>query len=127
MTGKTKKTRRSPKLSKPPREAFMRRVALSLPGTQEIHDRHGTWFNIGKKTFALHGFNGQKWILRLPHDQIRMLVEAAPDVFSPMRNATMLWLYVDVTKLDAEALRGYVTAAWKYTAPKKLQAQLPSR
>jgi hypothetical protein len=56
-----------------------------------------------------------------------MLIEADPDVFSPMRTATMLWAYVDVTKLDAKALRGYMTAAWRYAAPKKLQAELKAK
>ncbi len=110
-----------PKARKPPKYAFVKRVALALPGTHEEPHKYGIWFNIGKKTFALYWFKGEKWILRLPHDQIMMLVEAAPDVFSPMKNAALLWVYVDVTKLDAAALRGYVTAAWKYTAPKKLQ------
>ncbi len=109
---------------KPPKYAFLKRVALDLPGTQEIHDRHGIWFNIGSKTFALFGDRTERWILRLPRHQVMMLVEAAPETFAPMRNATMLWAYVDVTKLDAKALRGYLEAAWRYTAPKKLQAQL---
>ena len=120
---KTKKTPSSPKPAKPPREAFIRRVALSLPGTREVQDRHGTWFNIGTKTFALYWDTSEKWILRLPHDQIMMLVEAAPDTYAPMRNATMLWLYVDVTKLGPKELRACVEAAWRHLASKKLQAQ----
>jgi hypothetical protein len=109
---------------KPPKYAFLKKVALALPGTAEIVDRHGHWFNIGKKTFALYGMNGDRWILRLPKDQVRMLSEADPDVFAPMISGALLWAYVDVTKLDDKALRGYVTAAWRHLAPKKLQAQL---
>jgi hypothetical protein len=108
----------------PPKYAFLKKVALALPGTAEIVDGHGHWFNIGKKTFALYGSKEGRWILRLPKEQVTMLIEAAPGVFSPMRNATMLWAYVDVTKLDAKTLRGYMTAAWRYTAPRKLQAQM---
>lgn len=109
---------------KPPKYAFLRRVALALPGTAEIIDGHGYWFNIGTKTFALHGGKPGKWILRLPKDQVMMLTEADPGVFSPMRAGALLWAYVDVTKLDAKTLRTYMTAAWRYTAPRKLQAQL---
>ena len=112
---------------KPPRYAFLKRVALGLPGTTEIVDGHGTWFNIGTKTFALHGGKSGKWILRLPKDQVMMLIETAPDVFSPMRAGALLWAYVDVRKLDAKALRAYVTAAWRHTAPRKLQAQLKTK
>ena len=109
---------------KPPKYAFMKKVALALPGAVEVIDRHGHWFNIGKKTFALYGMSGDRWILRLPKDQVRMLTEADPDVFSPMIAGALLWAYVDVEKLDDKALRGYVTAAWRHLAPKTLQAQL---
>jgi hypothetical protein len=108
------------RMKKPPKYAFLKRLALALPGAIEVWDRHGLWFNIGKKTFALYGMNGDRWILRLPKDQVTMLSEADPEVFSPMRVGALLWVYVDVTKLDANALRGYFTAAWRYTAPKKL-------
>jgi hypothetical protein len=53
-----------------------------------------------------------------------MLAEADPDVFAPMISGALLWAYVDVEKLDAKALQGYVTAAWRHLAPKKLQKQL---
>jgi len=113
-----------PTAAKPPKYAFLRRVALALPGTVEIVDGHGIWFNIGTRTFALHGGRPGRWILRLPKDQVTMLTETDPDVFSPMRAGALLWAYVDVTRLDAETLRAYMTAAWRYTAPRKLQAQL---
>ncbi|MEI9989980.1 MAG: MmcQ/YjbR family DNA-binding protein [Rhizomicrobium sp.] len=113
----------NPRIKTPPKYAFLRKVALALPGTQEIHDRHGIWFNIGSKTFALFGGTTQRWILRLPKDQVTMLAEAAPDTFAPMRAGALLWAYVDVTKLSAKELRGYIEAAWRYTAPKKLQAR----
>lgn len=109
---------------KPPKYSFLKRIALGLPGTREIVDRHGHWFNIGKKTFALYGGKSDRWILRLPKQQVMMLTEADPEVFVPMISGALLWVYVDVTKLDAKALRGYLTAAWRYTAPKKLQADL---
>ncbi|HEY5338867.1 MAG TPA: MmcQ/YjbR family DNA-binding protein [Rhizomicrobium sp.] len=112
----------SARAPKPPKYAFLKKVALALPGAVEIIDRHGHWFNIGKKTFALYGMNGNRWILRLPKEQVRMLAEADPDVFAPMISGALLWAYVDVDRLDAKALRGYMTAAWRHTAPKKLQA-----
>ncbi|HSM96848.1 MAG TPA: MmcQ/YjbR family DNA-binding protein [Rhizomicrobium sp.] len=111
----------------PPKYAFLKRVALALPGTIEIVDGHGHWFNIGRKTFALYGGDPGRWILRLPKDQVMMLIEADPKVFSPMRAGAMLWAYVDVTKLDASALRAYMTAAWRHLAPRKLQAQLKAK
>lgn len=112
----------SPKIQKPPKYAAVRRLALALPGTAEVFDRHGWWFNIGKKTFALHWGPTARWILRLPHPQIMMLIAARPEVFAPMRTGAMLWLYIDVERMRAAELRDYVTAAWRYTAPKKMVA-----
>ena len=117
MTTKTKGS--SPK---PPKYAFMKRAALALPGTVEVLDRHGWWFNVGKKTFALCSYRENRWILRLPKEQVRMLVEADPKTFAPMIAGALLWLYVDVARLDAATLKGYIETAWRYTAPKKLVA-----
>jgi len=108
---------------KPPKYDFLKKVALALPGAVEIWDRFGLWFNIGKKSFALYNEKSGRWVLRLPKEQVTMLCEADPDVFAPMRAGALLWAYVDVTKLDAAALRGYFTAAWRYTAPKTLIKQ----
>ncbi|HWD28062.1 MAG TPA: MmcQ/YjbR family DNA-binding protein [Rhizomicrobium sp.] len=118
----TTKTKRSS--LKPPKYAFMKRAALALPGAVEVLDRYGWWFNVGKKTFAMCS-NKQRWILRLPKEQVRMLVEADPGVFAPMIAGALYWLYMDVEKLDAATLKGYLEAAWRYTAPKTLQKDMP--
>jgi hypothetical protein len=111
---------RADRIKKPPKYALIKRIALALPGTVEEPHKYGQWFNVGKKTFALYWFKSERWILRLPHHQIMMLTEARPDVFSPMRNASLFWIFADVTKLSAGELRDYVSAAWRYTAPKKV-------
>ena len=38
-----------------------------------------------------------------------------------MRNGSPFWIYIDVEQMDAKMLRDYVTAAWRHTAPKKMQ------
>ena len=63
---------------------------------------------------------GEKWILKLPKHQVMMLIEARPEIFTPMRTGTMLWAYVDVTKLNTDELRDYVTAAWRCIVTKKM-------
>ena len=111
---------------KPPRYALMKRLCLSLPGAVEIVDRHGPWFNFGKKTFALYWTKGGKWILKLPKHQVLMLVEARPEIFTPMRSGALLWAYVDVAKLSPSELRDYVSAAWRCIVPKKtIKAYFP--
>jgi hypothetical protein len=98
----------------------MKRLALALPGAVEEAHRHGPWFNVGRKTFALFWSKSDRWILRLPEHQVMMLIEARPEIFSPMKSGSMLWIYADVEKLSAGELRSYVAAAWRHTAPKKV-------
>ena len=122
MTGKTKKTKRSPKAAKPPKDAFIRRIALSLPGASETYYK-GPRFGVGKKAFV-HGWTGETlWLFKLPHHQEMMLFDTRPEIFTPMRSGLMLWCYADVRKLDAAELRDLIVAAWRTVAPKKIQAQ----
>jgi hypothetical protein len=111
---------RAPRTKTPPKYAAIKRIALALPETREIEDRLGLWFNIGKKTFVLFSTQVDRWIFRLPHHQIMMLIETRPGTFAPMRAGALFWVYADVDDLDAAELRDYVTAAWRYTVPKKI-------
>ncbi|HEY4942837.1 MAG TPA: MmcQ/YjbR family DNA-binding protein [Rhizomicrobium sp.] len=108
---------------KPPKYAAIKRIALGFPGTQEIVDRHGHWFNVGSKTFALNGMPNGRWIFKLPQHQQMMLFDARPQTFTPMRAGRLVWSYVQVENLDAAELKDLLTAAWRMVATKKLQAQ----
>ena len=110
-----------PRLKRPPKYALVQRLALSLPGTREEGHRFGPWFNIGKRPFALYWGKSASWMLRLPPDHVMMLAAAGAGIFKPMRNGSPFWIYIDVENMDAGMLRDYVTAAWKHTAPKKMQ------
>jgi hypothetical protein len=106
--------------TKPPKEAFIRRIALSLPGASETYYK-GPRFGVGKKAF-LHGWTGETlWLFKLPHHQEMMLFETRPHIFTPMRSGAMLWCHADVKQLDAAELRDLIEAAWRTVAPKKLQ------
>ena len=108
------------RLKKPPKLAIMQRIALDLPGVREEGHRHGPWFNIGKRPFALYWGKSASWMLRLPPEHV-MLLAAVGGAFRPMRNGSPFWIYIDVENTDAGMLRDYVTAAWRHTAPKKMQ------
>ena len=89
MSGKTKKTRRSLKAATPPKYAVLKKIALSLPGAEEVWFHGHPWFNIGSKSFAL--FWQGRWIFKLPKPQQMMLFDARPDTFTPMRAGRMIW------------------------------------
>lgn len=110
-----------PRLKRPPKYALLQRLALALPGTREEGHRFGPWFNVGKRPFALYWGKSASWMLRLPPDHVMMLAAVGAGIFKPMRNGSPFWIYIDVDKMDAGMLRDYVTAAWRHTAPKKMQ------
>ncbi|HJW41652.1 MAG TPA: hypothetical protein VJ476_10545 [Rhizomicrobium sp.] len=120
MSLRTKKPSR--KATKPPREAFIRRVSLSLPGASETYYK-GPRFGVGKKAFV-HGWTNETlWLFKLHHAQEMMLFDTRPKTFTPMRSGLMLWCYADVRHLETAELRDLIVAAWRTVATKRLQAQ----
>lgn len=105
--------------------ADIRRVALSLPQALEIEDGHGTWFNVGKKTFVLRRADDGRWIMKLPRARRDFLFEARPDVFSPYRAGALEWAFVDIAKLTRAEAERLVTEAWTSVVPKKLARTVP--
>ncbi|MBI1187631.1 MAG: hypothetical protein GC206_09950 [Alphaproteobacteria bacterium] len=97
--------------------ADVRRAALALPGAHEVQDRHGIWFNVGKKTFIVCW--GDAWVFKLPKPRQELLFEARPEIFTPFRAGAMLWSTVDIAKLSRAETRHFVTEAWTTIVPKK--------
>ena len=58
-----------------------RRIALSLPGTEELNGLGYPNFRTGRKSFAT--IEDSKAVIRLTRDQQAAFVAAAPAVFEP--------------------------------------------
>ena len=105
--------------------AFIRRVALALPGAEET-DYKGPRLAVANKAF-IHGWAPEgRWVFKLPHHQEMMLFDARPETFAPMRAGPMLWSYVRVQDLDAAELRQLIVAAWRMVAAKRLSRGVDS-
>jgi hypothetical protein len=98
----------------------VRRIALKLPGAQEIETYHGLWFNVGKKTFVLYWARDKRWIFKLPKPRQEFLFEVRPEVFQPYRAGRLVWSYVAIEALTRAESKELVTAAWTTVVPKKL-------
>lgn len=107
------------KSAKPPRYATIKRFALVLPDAHEVLTRHGFWFNVGTKTFALYWAKDERWIFKLPHDRQEILFEVRPETFAPMRAGRMLWSYVRVEHLATKELKELLIAAWGTVAKRR--------
>jgi hypothetical protein len=113
-------------MKRPAKYELVKRIALALPEVREEGHRHGPWFNIGKRVFALYWGRSESWMIRLPVDHILML-RAVGAPFQPMKNGSPFWIYIDVEQMDAAMIRDYLTAAWKHTAPRKTRGSKHER
>lgn len=101
----------------------LRRLALALPGAQEVTYKGDPWFNVGKKTFALAPSDkaaAGRAILKLDRAHQELLFEIRPDTFQPCKVATVHWSYVAVGKLDEAELAALLREAWAQIVPKKV-------
>ena len=96
----------------------LRRLSLALPGAHEVTYKGDPWFNVGKKTFALH--TRGRAILKLDRGHQELLFEVRPDTFAKCPVATVYWSYVALDHLDEAELGELVLEAWSQIVPKKV-------
>lgn len=111
--------------------AAFAKIALSLDGAVEgAHGGHVD-FRAGGKVFATLGYPGKEWaMVKLTPDQQRMLVDAEPDIFVPVKGTWGLRgsTHVRLGVADARTLRSALTIAMRnVTAPKAAKRALPRR
>lgn len=101
-----------------------RRLALSLPETEERAHMEHPDFRVGGKIFATLGYpeDGFAMVKITPIEQ-EMFVKAQPMVFKPCNGA---WGRRGATSVNLKSARNPVIrrallAAWRLTAPKQLQ------
>jgi hypothetical protein len=105
------------------REDF-RRIARSMPQTEEIYRRQRFEFRVRRSTFAtLDGPANAMAVLNLTTEQQDMFVTKDPAAFKPVPGG---WGRLGITcvLLDAaseSALHDIIAAAWSNVAPKNLR------
>lgn len=77
----------------------------------------------GGKMFAVWWPPDKSLVLKLPRDQLTMLFEVRPDIFSPHKVGTGYWADVKLHKLSPAEMKDLLTPAWATVAPKTLQRQ----
>ncbi|MFD0938842.1 MmcQ/YjbR family DNA-binding protein [Methylobacterium trifolii] len=100
----------------------VRALALMLPEAVEgAHMGHPD-FRVGGRIYATLWVEEARTVLRLPPEHQAVLVEAEPDLFSPVPGAwgRRGWTNLDLDACDEESLRGALLAAWRATAPATL-------
>jgi hypothetical protein len=101
-----------------------RRLALSLPETEERAHMEHPDFRVGGKIFATLGYpEGGFAMVKITPIEQEMFVKAQPTVFKPCNGA---WGRRGATSVNLKSarkpvIRRALLAAWRLTTPKQLQ------
>ncbi len=108
--------------------AQFRRLALSLPDTEEREHMNHPDFRVAGKIFATLGYpDASRGMVKLFPDQQAKFVAADPQAFVPVKGA---WgkqgcTHVLLKSANAAKVKGAMRAAWERAAPKALLSGEP--
>ena len=106
-----------------------RKLALELPGTVESAHMGHPDFRVGGKIFATLWPEDGWAMVKLTPDQQEAFMQAAPEVFAPVKGA---WgrggaTSVRLARSTKAIARDGLVAAWRGRAPKQLVREFDSR
>jgi hypothetical protein len=105
------------------RAGTFRRLALGLPGAEEIETWETATFRVRSKIFAMFSDRERDAWVKSTGDEQAALVEMQPETFFvPPYVGPKGWVGVRVSKLDAQEARELLTEAWRMTAAKRAVA-----
>jgi hypothetical protein len=100
-----------------------RRIALSLPETEERETWGEATFRVRSKIFAMLDGDGKRGSLKASKEEQAALLASDPTTFFyPSYVGVHGWIGVVVRTADTDELLELLTEAWRMTAPKPLVA-----
>jgi hypothetical protein len=105
------------------RAATFRRLALELPGAEEIETWETATFRVRSKIFAMFSDREREAWIKATSDEQAALVEMQPEsYFVPPYVGPKGWIGLRVAKSDREEARELLIEAWRMTATKRAVA-----
>jgi hypothetical protein len=102
------------------RAATFRRLALELPGAEEVETWETATFRVRRKIFAMFSDRERDAWVKSTGDEQAALVEMRPEAFFvPAYVGPNGWIGLRVSKVDAEEGRELLIEAWRLTATKR--------
>jgi hypothetical protein len=100
----------------------LRRLALSLPETEEKSHFGKADFRVRNRIFASLPAQDQGVVKLTPEEQ-RMVVEGEPAIFSPVKGGwgDKGWTRIALTAADEATLESVLRMAWRNAAPAALR------
>lgn len=105
----------------------VRRVALTLPRTEEKLVRDRVKFRVGRIVYVALSPDEQTMGFAFPKEERAALVAAAPDKFHlPIPSDERYnWVRVTLAELDQSEMEELVIEAWRMCVPKRVAAAYP--
>jgi len=102
----------------------VRRVALSLPRTEEHLIRGRVKFRVGSIVYIAFSRDERTMGFAFPKEWRAALIEAEPDKFQTPEPADMRynWVCVQLDAIDRAEMRTLVNEAWRMVVPKSVAA-----
>lgn len=104
--------------------AQMRKLALSLPESEEKSHFDQPDFRVRGKIFAGLTVDGKEGTLKLTPEVQAMVLDESSGAFTPAAGAwgRSGWTRVDLARVDLGALEELLLDSWRLVAPKRLVA-----
>jgi hypothetical protein len=101
----------------------VRRIAMSLPESEERETWGTPTFRVRNKIFAMFAEGGSEVWIKSTHDEQRALIAMEPSTFfHPAYVGPSGWVGVRFTRADRAEVEELLVEAWRMTAPKRLVA-----
>ena len=101
----------------------VRRIALSLPESEERETWETATFRVRNKIFVMFSDRERELWIKSNFDEQRALTQTDPETFFvPPYVGPSGWVGVRIRTVDRDELSELVTEAWRLTAPKRLVA-----
>ena len=101
----------------------VRKIALSLPESEERETWETATFRVRNKIFVMFSDQERELWIKSDFDEQRALTQTDPGTyFVPPYVGPSGWVGVRIGTVDREELSELVTEAWRLTAPKRLVA-----
>lgn len=103
----------------------IRRIALSLPRTEEAVVRDRVKFRVGRIVYLALSRDETVLGFAFPKEEREALVASDPDTFLPPERSDerYQWVQARLAALDPPQLREIVIDAWRMVVPKRLADQ----
>jgi hypothetical protein len=107
----------------------VRRVALSLPRTEERLVRDRVTFRVGRIVYAAISPDETSMGFGFPKEERAALVAAEPHKFHLPRQSDMRyrWVRVWLAAIDTDEMRELIVEAWRMVVPKKVSKAYDGR